>query len=1062
VNTKMLRQTSMLLVVALVCMAVPAMSQTLTGNITARAQDSTAAVIPGVDVTVSSPSMIGGSRNAVTDETGSYRFTLLPPGTYRVTFALPGFKTLNIDGVTVTAGNTATQIGVMEVASTAEEITVSSQAPTIDLESATVGVNISQKMMDELPWSRSLRGMSMMIPGVRSTSFDIGNSSFGTSSTIAATSGGRSGGNVVTIDGLIWCQTYSDYGSFEEMNVSTNAKGADQMNSGITLGMVVKSGGNQFHGNATAKYQNGSFQSNNISQDLLDRGYPVGSNKYTHFTDYYADIGGPILKDKFWFYGAYRRGYQGQFIPGFRTAVGGAQTDFWTLLLSYSAKLTYQLTNTQKLEAYVGLPDKHQPYRGANALNPKESTQDQDSWSSQGPMLTYTNIINSKTTLTGKISRGGYWWPAYTYGFNGPEFEGLGPNVAQLVNGSLVMKRIPTLQWLGVQNVGVRVNDTTTGATDGGYNSNYSRPIRWQENIDLSRFATIGGKNNELKFGYQGWWDKSYSLSFGYPYAEQYQYRSLSTETCPNSEICSNYFQHPYRVVVYDYPSHSSNGGLYRSAYGNDKITVNRKLTLNLGLRYDWATTFLPPQGNDGSGPYARKFTIDQKQHYYLNADGSKSEFPTYNLWSPRLSFAYDLFGNGKVAVKGSYGRYVGITSSPNSQPGPGVQNPISTTSCTYTNWDGSIPFDAKQNFGPDGIMGTADDIALNGSCAKTTVVNGQTVPLNTYHWDSNLKASYVNEYTGTVDLGLSRDYSVHFSIQRKFDRNGSQTVNLNRPYELYTALKCAHDPGADGVLSIVNGGKTTLGNGAANNSSDDDPFGLACAYTIPSTPEGNAAFNAATNTLYRATDGSTHEGNNSYTGYTMTFNKNYSNRWQMVASLNIDMSHSVNSSPLNPNDVISQGLSARGNVTWHQSFKMSGVYAVPDIPLFVKSFKLAGVQYASTFLSQDGGWYSRSATVRDARGSNVSITMDPRFGKYPWLNDWDQSIRKKFKLGESGQTLEFTWELYNSTNAATIQSWRSTSTASSLYLQPDKVTPLRPSSILAPRIYEWGVTWKF
>ena len=188
--------------------------------------------------------MIGGARTGVTDETGSYRFTLLPPGTYRVSFALPGFKTLNIEGVLLTAGNTATTVGKLEVASTAEEITVNSQAPTIDLESATVGVNISQKLMDDLPWSRSLQGLSMMIPGVYSTAFDIGNSNFGTGSAIAAQSGGRSGGNAVIADGLVWDQTYSDYGSYAEMNVTTNAKGADQMNAGITVSMVVKSGSN--------------------------------------------------------------------------------------------------------------------------------------------------------------------------------------------------------------------------------------------------------------------------------------------------------------------------------------------------------------------------------------------------------------------------------------------------------------------------------------------------------------------------------------------------------------------------------------------------------------------------------------------------------------------------------------------------------------------------------------------------------------------------------------------------------------------------------------------------
>src|SRR6266700_2546903 len=90
---------------ALVLMAVPAFPQSATtGNIAGRAQDSSGALIPGVDVSVTSPAMIGGARSAVTDESGTYRFTLLPPGTYRVSFALPGFKTLNIEGVEVASG----------------------------------------------------------------------------------------------------------------------------------------------------------------------------------------------------------------------------------------------------------------------------------------------------------------------------------------------------------------------------------------------------------------------------------------------------------------------------------------------------------------------------------------------------------------------------------------------------------------------------------------------------------------------------------------------------------------------------------------------------------------------------------------------------------------------------------------------------------------------------------------------------------------------------------------------------------------------------------------------
>src|SRR5215510_1198161 len=106
----------------------------ITGNIAGRAQDSSGALIPGVEVSVTSPAMIGGARTAVTDETGTYRFTLLPPGIYRVSFALQGFKTMNIEGVTLQAGATMTINGPMEVSSVADEVTVTSQAPTIDLQ----------------------------------------------------------------------------------------------------------------------------------------------------------------------------------------------------------------------------------------------------------------------------------------------------------------------------------------------------------------------------------------------------------------------------------------------------------------------------------------------------------------------------------------------------------------------------------------------------------------------------------------------------------------------------------------------------------------------------------------------------------------------------------------------------------------------------------------------------------------------------------------------------------------------------------------------------------------
>src|SRR5215470_16306277 len=193
--------------VALVLFALPAFPQSqTTGTITGRAQDSSGALIPGVEVTITSPAMIGGARNVVTDETGTYRFTLLPAGAYRVSFALSGFKTLNIDGNTVEPNKTITVNGTMEVASTSEEVTVTSQTPAIDLEAATVAVNFDVHKLDDLPYSRSLTALNAMIPGVYFTGsqYDVGGSQFGTGSAVGGKTYGRSGNNVMAIDGLVW------------------------------------------------------------------------------------------------------------------------------------------------------------------------------------------------------------------------------------------------------------------------------------------------------------------------------------------------------------------------------------------------------------------------------------------------------------------------------------------------------------------------------------------------------------------------------------------------------------------------------------------------------------------------------------------------------------------------------------------------------------------------------------------------------------------------------------------------------------------------------------------
>src|SRR5262245_56519952 len=263
----------MVIVLALVAaIAAPAWAQTQTGSISGRAEDSSGATLPGVTVSITSDNLIGGPRTAVTDTLGVYRFTLLPGGKYTVKFELPGFGTLNIEGVSLTAGGAATINGKLELASIPESVTVTSQSPTIDLESSKVAVNWDQQKLDELPYSRSLTGLVSLIPGLYATSLDVGGSSFGTGSGPAARTFGRTGGGVVSYDGMIWDQTYGDFGTYEEAQITTAAKGADAMNPGVTMNLVVKSGSNTLRGLGSANYQSGAYQASSITQELLDKG----------------------------------------------------------------------------------------------------------------------------------------------------------------------------------------------------------------------------------------------------------------------------------------------------------------------------------------------------------------------------------------------------------------------------------------------------------------------------------------------------------------------------------------------------------------------------------------------------------------------------------------------------------------------------------------------------------------------------------------------------------------------------------------------------------------------
>lgn len=944
---------------------LPAQAQEQTGNITGRAIDTSGGALPGVTVSISSPNLIGGSRTAVTDEQGIYRFTLLPGGVYTVAFNLVGFTNLNIEGVRLNAGATATVNGKLDVASLQESITVTSQSPTIDLESSKVAVNWDQQKLDELPYARSLTGLVSLIPGLYATSLDVGGSSFGTGSGPAARTFGRAGGGVVSYDGMIWDQTYGDFGTYEEAQITTAAKGAESMNPGVTMNLVVKSGGNVFKGLGSANYQSGDMQSNNVTPELRSKGYAPGANKFTSLKDYYGEVGGPIIKDRLWFYASHRDASSGNFIPGFIQLSDRQQVEFYTKLQDPTAKITYQISKSNKFEAMGQVGRKWQPYRTASRFVPLESTQNQDSMSLIGPSFKYLSILSSRATFDASLQRGGYWWPD-----------------------------VPWTTEVRRTDLGT-ASGNTAGATRGAFLETDRKPRRWQYGGTFAYFAEAFGRNHELKTGYLGWRNIVDTKNIGYPNQQQYRYRSLAGD--PGCNEAANYdgcFTRPDSVLVYDYPNNTASGEWYNSLYINDKITMSRKLTLNVGVRYDRYSSFLPEQGNPGTGPFATKNIFPYQ---------GEENFPIYSSVVPRISAVYDLTGQGRVALRASYGRYTGGSSGASANPGQNAAdvNPNAIITRTYSNWDGRIPY----------VPNPANLTSTSGGGANRSI-------------DPAIKGPFVDEYTAGLDLGLSRLVTVQFNYVRKLDGNAFYSTNLALPYDAYTVSTTGVDPGSDNRVG----------------TSDDRTL------TVYSVPRTYPTFGQNIERVVQTT------GNNRYHAMGVTLNKQFANNYSFLVGFDSDYRDLRDSAPRNPNEALYGPGTATGNnygvqnfqfarPSWNYAMRVSGTYMLPW-----------GLSYSSSFVAQSGDYYFREVQIRDANNTLLAIRINPQEGRYPWTKIWDNRVTKKIKTWKN-QSIEGSLDVFNTLNMNTITA-QTNRVGSSSYLQP--------TEILAARIARVGIKYRF
>jgi hypothetical protein len=394
------RVTAWMLVAALAA-AAPAAAQVFTGRIDVTAVDSTGAVLPGATVEVRGPQDV----DQVTDARGEARFLGLPPGTYSVAARLQGFSDYDNKNVVVVAGGSVPLRATLAVAGVTQQVEVTAEgSPVIDPKKTTTSTNVTYDELQKVPSSRDPWVVLQTVPGVIVDRVNVGGAESGQQSNYQA-KGAASGENTWNIDGIPITDmaalgsspTYYDFDMFQEMQVTTG--GADLTNAtpGVALNFVLKGGSNTPHGSTRIYYENESMQSNNLPDDLAASlgGVTGKGNRMDDYRDYGFELGGPILRDRLWAWGAYGKTDV--------TLLTLANTPDQTILENLSFKGTGQITDAIRSTFTFFRGDKLKFGRGASPTRPPETTFDQS-----GPTSVYKGegnfVVGSNLFVTARLA----------------------------------------------------------------------------------------------------------------------------------------------------------------------------------------------------------------------------------------------------------------------------------------------------------------------------------------------------------------------------------------------------------------------------------------------------------------------------------------------------------------------------------------------------------------------------------------------------------------------------------------------------------------------------------
>ena len=699
-----------LVVLAAVCtmlLAVSGYAQFQTGNIYGKVQAKDGSVLPGVTVSLAG---MGAPQSTVTDGQGNFRFINLSPGTYTLKAELAGYGAATRSGISVRVAQNA-DVTMTLNPSVAESITVTAEAPLLDVRKAGTGIDVSKVELQNVPTGRDPWVIMQQTPGVLMDRVNVGGSESGQQSgyiSKGSTSDNSSwnvdGVSITDVGALGSTPTYYDFDSFEEMQVTTGGSDPRIKTAGVQMNFVTKRGTNDFKGSGRWFQENSSWQAKpkipGEAQSYLSR-----VNQIDRIEDRGVELGGPILKDRLWVWGAISR-QNVNLLTSTLTTTGVRAFDK-TLLANQNVKINAQPISSNSFVLADSYGDKVKLGRSVSPTRPPETA--------------YNQADVYRNNETGSLANPTVWKAEDT----------------QIFGSSLYLTGMYSEVQGGFHLVGDAGKGCTTAACtlsgpvatndpDGVWHRNYAvyesvRPSS-QARIDGSKFFDFGKMNHELKFGF-GYRHAGVNSLSAWP-GDQYTYMFDNTNGGVGLTAGPETNFH-YRVK-------------YQDAYVGDTILLGN-LTVQAALRYDQQTAQIDG-GSLGANPTAPDLLPAVT---WSAVKGLK-----WNNVSPRLGLTYALGAQKRTLLRGSYNRYVGATGGSDVY----LTSPGNYRYIYYYFTDLNGDRVAQRNE----IDVASGPVAWNAVDPSNPGVSQQL-----YRWASNLKAPKTDEFIAGFETELLTDFSV-------------------------------------------------------------------------------------------------------------------------------------------------------------------------------------------------------------------------------------------------------------------------------------------------------------